>query len=482
MAIEDFNHIKNVLNKLDSKRPSRFGYTESAVNAIGNAEIEAIEGHFIPGDTTQINSIPDPDMTSLDPNIINLGFRTQAASLPRMAVNHFFGRLSLNLLKLTEKIKFLVNEHLVNKYITPSGEILEKVQIETNSDEVKIIQFKSPLGAQTPTTASAPVTIPAAMYNGNAGIMTGLDKKKLEDLKTTIDNIGDIAVLRTTDQTVNGVKTFESIPVLPSSDPTNANEAVRKAYVDNNFVNLATDQSINGVKEFNSYILLPASTDPTDARQAVKKSYVDNNFVGLSGNQTVNGVKTFESIPVLPATDPTNANEAVRKAYVDGKLNSLTMPVVEISSDTTLSPNTIYILVGGSNLTLRLPASCSKGDKIIIIDKGVGFKVRRNNCRTDTLRFAQGAIWPSTFDEYIKNYYARSSWELFCLTNNTEWQETRTDTVTLVRGKGYYMGGRNGSTILSSIYGLNFSTETGGLIGATLNQGRSAGAGIQGVV
>jgi hypothetical protein len=55
-------------------------------------------------------------------------------------------------------------------------------------------------------------------------------------------------------------------------------------------VNLATDQSINGVKEFNSYILLPASTDPTDARQAVKKSYVDNNFVGLSGNQTVNGV------------------------------------------------------------------------------------------------------------------------------------------------------------------------------------------------
>ena len=217
MAIEDFNHIKNVLNKLDSKRPSRFGYTESAVNAIGNAEIEAIEGHFIPGDTTQINSIPDPDMTSLDPNIINLGFRTQAASLPRMAVNHFFGRLSLNLLKLTEKVKFLVNEHLVNRYITPSGEILEKVQIETNSDEVKIVQFKSPLNAQTPTTASAPVSIPAAMYNGNAGIMTGLDKKKLEDLKTTIENLGDIAVLRTTNQTIDGVKhltIFQFCPLL----------------------------------------------------------------------------------------------------------------------------------------------------------------------------------------------------------------------------------------------------------------------------
>ena len=395
MAIEDFNHIKNVLNKLDSKRPSRFGYTESAVNAVGNAEIEAIEGHFIPGDTTQINSIPDPDMTNLDPNIINLGFRTQAASLPRMAVNHFFGRLSLNLLKLTEKVKFLVNEHLVNRYITPSGEILEKVQIETNSDEVKIVQFKSPLNAQTPTTASAPVSIPAAIYDGNAGIMTGADKKKLEDIKTTIENLGDIAVLRTTNQTIDGVKTFNNIPVLPAADPTEANEAVRKGYVDNNFVK--------------------------------------------------------------------------------------TMPVVEISSDTVLTPNTIYILVGGSNLTLRLPATCAKGDRILIIDKGVGFKVRRNNCFTDILRFTQGALWLSSLDEYIKNYYPCSSWELFCINNNTRWQETRTDTVSIVRGKGYCMGGSNSSTAFSSIYGLNFSNETGGLIGATLDQGRYGGAGVSSV-
>ncbi len=47
-------------------------------------------------------------------------------------------------------------------------------------------------------------------------------------------------------------------------------------------------------------------------------------------------------------------------------------------------------------------------------------------------------------------------------------------------GKGYCMGGYNGSSYLSSIYGLNFSNETGGLIGATLDQGRSHGAGIQG--
>jgi hypothetical protein len=39
-------------------------------------------------------------------------------------------------------------------------------------------------------------------------------------------------VARTGDQNIAGVKTFTSIPVLPASDPTAGNEAVRKGYVD----------------------------------------------------------------------------------------------------------------------------------------------------------------------------------------------------------------------------------------------------------
>ena len=36
----------------------------------------------------------------------------------------------------------------------------------------------------------------------------------------------------TNGQTVAGVKTFSSIPVLPASDPTTANELCRKSYID----------------------------------------------------------------------------------------------------------------------------------------------------------------------------------------------------------------------------------------------------------
>ena len=40
------------------------------------------------------------------------------------------------------------------------------------------------------------------------------------------------AVLLTGDQTIAGIKTLTSIPVLPASDPTTDNQAARKSYVD----------------------------------------------------------------------------------------------------------------------------------------------------------------------------------------------------------------------------------------------------------
>ena len=225
MAIEQFNHIKDVLDELDSQRPARFGYTDAAVNATGAAEITALEGLFIIEDPTQINSIPTPDLIGVDPVIVNIGLRTQAATISRMALNHFFGRLGLNLLKVTEKLKMLVNEHLVNRYITPSGKVVEQITVSHETDQIRLIQHQSPLSASAPVTASAPITLLPAVYDGAAGIMTGADKKALDDMPNAVVNL-------TADQTVAGVKTFSSIPVLPASNPTSDNQAARKAYID----------------------------------------------------------------------------------------------------------------------------------------------------------------------------------------------------------------------------------------------------------
>ncbi len=68
----------------------------------------------------------------------------------------------------------------------------------------------------------------------------------------------DAAVVKLTgDQSVAGIKTFSSIPVLPASNPTTDNQATRKLYVDTldgANVKLTGNQSISGVKTFSSGI------------------------------------------------------------------------------------------------------------------------------------------------------------------------------------------------------------------------------------
>ena len=76
------------------------------------------------------------------------------------------------------------------------------------------------------------------------GLQTALDGKSnighshvisdVSGLQTALDskaNDADVVKL-TGNQTVAGIKTFSSIPVLPASNPTTDNQAVRKAYVD----------------------------------------------------------------------------------------------------------------------------------------------------------------------------------------------------------------------------------------------------------
>jgi len=85
-----------------------------------------------------------------------------------------------------------------------------------------------------------------------------------------------------------GVVTFGAIPEGPASDPTTANQFTRKAWVDaqngaqdtaiSGKVSKTGDESVAGIKTFSSIPVLPAS-DPTTANQATRKSYVD----GLTG-------------------------------------------------------------------------------------------------------------------------------------------------------------------------------------------------------
>jgi len=130
--------------------------------------------------------------------------------------------------------------------------------------EVRAQTFQSD---QTTGTAPLIVASTTVVSNLNADMVDGLHIASLVQTSGT--------------QTVNGVKTFGSIPVLPASNPTTANQATRKTYVDTK-MSLTGDEAVAGVKTFSSFPVTPSSAPTTDYQTANKK-YVDDN-AGLSPN------------------------------------------------------------------------------------------------------------------------------------------------------------------------------------------------------
>ncbi|MFA6567606.1 MAG: hypothetical protein WCS96_05290 [Victivallales bacterium] len=93
-------------------------------------------------------------------------------------------------------------------------------------------------------------------------------------------------VVRTSgDQAVNGIKTFGSIPVLPGTDPTTANEAARKAYV---------DSLVNGLSWKSAARAASAGADLT-----------------LSGTQTIDGVALVAGDRILVKDQSTGAQNGI---------------------------------------------------------------------------------------------------------------------------------------------------------------------------
>lgn len=79
-----------------------------------------------------------------------------------------------------------------------------------------------------------------------------------------------------------------------------------------NFVSKTGDETIAGVKTFSSSPIVPT---PTTDMQASTKKYVDDNAVAVTGDETIAGVKTFSSSPIVPT--PTTDMQAATKKYID---------------------------------------------------------------------------------------------------------------------------------------------------------------------
>lgn len=103
----------------------------------------------------------------------------------------------------------------------------------------------------------------------------------------------DAVVNLTSDQTIEGVKTFSVVPIV-ATQPTEDTQVANKAYVDSK------------------------SSEITRLTDAIATKANADAVVNLTDEQTIEGVKTFSMVPIV-ATQPTDDNQVANKAYVDSR-------------------------------------------------------------------------------------------------------------------------------------------------------------------
>lgn len=94
---DDLNAIKTLQQGLVNNKVTRFAYEQSAYDnneVAGQVDYVASRANNIPVDS--------PSIMQVNQTVVDKGFRARASSMPRMLLNHLFGRISYNLNKLND--------------------------------------------------------------------------------------------------------------------------------------------------------------------------------------------------------------------------------------------------------------------------------------------------------------------------------------------------------------------------------------------
>lgn len=183
------------------------------------------------------------------------------------------------------------------------------------------------------------------------GTLTGLgDNDHPQYLLTTgkaadsdkLDGVDSTGFVNTSSaQTVGGTKTFSSIPVLPSTNPTLANQAVRKGYADASYLGIsakaADSDKLDGIDsaDFGRPVFLTAQLTSTswdgDARSTTAKTLIDLSSVfgvpagvkAIIVNAAIRDSGSAAAANALLCLGPTNSSLAGPKISCAGLPNDV---------------------------------------------------------------------------------------------------------------------------------------------------------------
>lgn len=124
---------------------------------------------------------------------------------------------------------------------------------------------------------------------------------------------------------------------------------------DSAVVKLTGDQSIAGVKTFSSSPVMPTLSAGDSSTKGATTAFVtsaintlSNTCVKLTGNQTISGIKTFSSSPILPTPAPEdNTQKGATTAFVKNNIQ-FAMPTGAILPFAGISAPTGFLMCDGT--------------------------------------------------------------------------------------------------------------------------------------
>jgi len=168
-------------------------------------------------------------------------------------------------------------------------------------------------GVVVSSNDTTPGVLNGKLTAGAGIVLTEVDDAGNESLSVSVTG----RVQTTGNETVAGIKTFSSSPVVPT--PTTDYQAATKLYADGK-ISLTGNETVAGIKTFSSSPVVPT---PTTDMQSSTKSYVDSNSnifnLKLAVNAAVNKLDVFtKSGGAVPA-----ATNIIRVAVPDGTGNTI---------------------------------------------------------------------------------------------------------------------------------------------------------------